>query len=260
MTGLQRWCVVSGGGTGIGKEIARALADNGDRVMIIGRRKDVLESAAQDINAGIGADRVFYHSADLTKPQEVEGAAKAVTSASTPVDVLVNTAGGRQGEWAGEAELENLEDVAIYWEQNLLGNVLPAVLLTRALVPALRRPGGRVLAIGSMAAFRTNWRRGAYGAAKAAVHTWVGALAGRLAPEGITVNAIAPGRMRIPGSPTASQTTDEHWEKVLPTIPSGRLGEPEDMAAAARYLISPEAGYITGQVIQVNGGLGLGRS
>lgn len=260
MTGLQRWCVVSGGGTGIGKAIARLLAEDGDQVMIIGRRKDVLEGAARDINAGIGAERVFWHSADLTRAQEVEGAAEAVTTSRTPVDVLVNTAGGRQGEWPGEAQLESLEDVAVYWEQNLLANVLPTVLLTRALTPVLLRPGGRVLAIGSMAAFRTNWRRGAYGAAKAAVHTWTGALAGRLAPEGITVNAVAPGRMRIPGSPTASQTTDEHWEKVLPTIPSGRLGEPDDMAAAARYLLSPEAGYITGQVLQVNGGLGLGRS
>lgn len=259
MTGEKRLGVVSGGGTGMGKAITRVLAQDGYRVIIVGRRKEVLERTALDINADVGAERVEWHSADLTKPEEVSGVAEAIASGGEPVDVLVNNAGGYQGDRAGEEALESLVDVAAYWEQNFTANVLPAVLLTRALLPHIRRPGGRVLAMGSMAVFIGHSRRAAYGAAKAAVHSWARTLASDLAGEGITVNIIAPGRVLDPESAAASRLTDQLRRQAVQGVPAGRLGNPADIAAAARYLASPEAGYVTGQIVQVNGGMVLGR-
>jgi 3-oxoacyl-[acyl-carrier protein] reductase len=251
--------VVSGGGTGIGKVITKALAADGDRVVIIGRRKDVLESAAQDINGELGAELISWQSADLTKPEEVSAAAEAITADGTPVDVLVNNAGGHQGEPTGDGAMEDLADVAAYWQRNFEANVLPTVLLTRALLPHLRRPGGRVLAIGSMAAFGGHGGRAGYGAAKAAVHGWACALTRKLAPDGITINVVAPGRVLVPRSAAAARLTEELRRDALRDIPAGRLGTTEDIAATIHYLASPEAGYITGQILQVNGGMVLGR-
>lgn len=251
--------VVSGGGTGIGKAITRVLAEDGHRVVIIGRREDVLEKTAQDINSEVGGERVSWHSADLTKPEEVTGAVEAITANGELIDVLVNNAGGYQGNRAGDEAIENLNDFVKYWQQNFNANVLPTVLLTRALMPHLRRPGGRVLAMGSMAVFRGHARRAAYASAKAALHSWACALAGDLGPQGITVNIIAPGRVLDPEAPAAARLTEELRREAVREIPAGRLGAPADIAAAARYLLSPQAAYLTGQIVQVNGGMVLGR-
>jgi NAD(P)-dependent dehydrogenase (short-subunit alcohol dehydrogenase family) len=259
MTADTRHCVVSGGGSGMGKAITRILAGDGCLVVIVGRRKEVLEKTALSINHDVGTECVSWHSADLTKPVDISGAVEAITAHGDPVDVLVNCAGGYQGQRAGDATLAGLDEVIAHWQQNFTANVLPTVLFTRALVPHLRRPGGRVLAIGSMAVFRGHSRRAAYGSAKAAVHAWACALAGDLAPAGITVNVIAPGRVLDPASEAASRLTDELQREAVREIPAGRLGTPEDIAAAARYLVSPGAGYITGQIIQVNGGMVPGR-
>lgn len=259
MTAYTRRCIVSGGGSGMGKAITRALAEDGCQVVIVSRRKEILEQTAMSINAEVGAELISWHSADLTKPMEISGAVEAITAHGEPIDVLVNCAGGYQGERSGDAELAGLDEVIAHWQQNFAANVLPTVLFTRALIPHLRRPGGRVLAIGSMAVFRGHSRRAAYGSAKAAVHAWACALAGDLAPAGITVNVIAPGRVLDPASAAASRLTDDLRREAVREIPAGRLGTPADIAAAARYLTSTEAGYITGQIVQVNGGMVPGR-
>src|SRR5712691_4482932 len=259
MADVARRGVVSGGGTGMGKAIARVLAPDGYPVVILGRRQDVLERTALGINAESGADRVSGHSVDRTKPSEIPGAVEAITAAGEPVDVLINCAGGYQGDRTGDAALEGLDDVVALWQQNFTGNVLPPVLLTRALLPHMRQPGGRILAMGSMAVFRGHSRRAAYGSAKSAVHAWALALAGDLAARGITVNVIAPGRVLDPTSEAASRLTDELRREAVREIPLGRLGIPADIAATTRFLASPEAGYITGQIVQVNGGMVPGR-
>jgi NAD(P)-dependent dehydrogenase (short-subunit alcohol dehydrogenase family) len=247
----MRIAVVSGGGTGIGAAIAASLAGDGTTVVIVGRRAAVLDATAAALNASLGEDRVRPVVADLTEPDAVAAAAQAIASIGQPIDVLVNNAGGNY-EPAPATELNAIREQYL---NNFAANVLPVVLLTQALLPQLRRPGGRIITIGSIAAFRGN---ASYGAAKAALHPWSTELAGKLAPEGVTVNVIAPGY--VGGTPFYRErmTPQFHAERSR-QAPLGRGGEASDVAGLTRYLASPEAGYITGQIIQINGGALAGR-
>jgi 3-oxoacyl-[acyl-carrier protein] reductase len=244
--------VVSGGGTGIGYAVARTFAAEGDDVWIIGRRPEVLRAAAEKINAESGGHPVRWHAADLTDPRQVADAAAAVLRSGQPVDVLVDNAGGATS-FGPKADLAEL---AAAWRREFDVNVLTAVLLTSALRDRLRRPGGRVVAISSIAALRGGG--GAYSAAKAALHGWAYDLAAELGPDGITVNVVAPGYVAETEFFGDRLTVEAHAARVRQTL-VGRAGVPDDIAAAVRYLASPEAGYVTGQVLQVNGGALLGR-
>ncbi|MFI0419724.1 SDR family NAD(P)-dependent oxidoreductase [Spongiactinospora sp. 9N601] len=244
---MARLAVVSGGGSGIGKAIARALAEDGDQVVILGRRGDVLKQSAEEINEAAGGERVTVRRADLTQPDDV---ARVAATIEGPVDVLVNNAGGRLH--GGASDDADLTKIAGAWREHYNVNVLPTVLLTRALRGHLRRPGGRVIAIGSNAALLG---RGAYGAAKAALHAWAYGLVPELAADGITVNVVAPGMALDAASPRFVRNA----EQARQLVPMGRFGTHEEMAGAVRYLASPQAGYVTGQILQVNGGMVLGR-
>ena len=163
--------------------------------------------------------------------------------------MLVANAGGNLGLATGD-----LSQLAASWRADFDGNVLPTVLLTEALLDAFARPGGRIVAMSSVAALRGS---SSYGAAKAAVNAWVLWMAGRLAQDGVTVNAVAPGfvpdtdfwRSRIKADPGIVAN------RVAP-IPMGRPGTPEEVAEAVAYLAAPDAGWTTGQILQVNGGHG----
>jgi 3-oxoacyl-[acyl-carrier protein] reductase len=237
--------VVSGGGTGIGAATAAALAGDGHEVVIVGRRGDVLAKAA----AGI-AGTVTPVTADLSVPEQVARVSEAV--GDRPVDVLVNNAGGYVG---GDPSTPG--GLVAQWRANFDANVLTAVLLTEALRPALRRrPGGRVILLSSIAAQRGGG--GPYSAAKAALHGWAFDLAAELGPDGITVNVVSPGYVAETEFFGGRMSEAGHRARVDQTL-VGRAGRPADIAAAIRYLAGAAAGYLTGQVIGVNGGSVLGR-
>lgn len=245
-----RFAVVSGGGTGIGAAIARGLVADGYDVLIVGRRAEVLLSTAERIGAECGRpEAVSAVTADLTDPAQLAAVVEAVGERT--VDAVVNNAGGYLG-----GPTDTLADVATWWRANLDANVLTAVLLTEALLPALRRPGGRVLLISSIAAQRGG--AGPYSAAKAALHGWAYDLAAQLGPDQITVNVVSPGYVAETEFFGDRMTADGHAKRVAATL-VGRAGVPDDIAAAVRYLVSPAAGYVTGQVLGVNGGSVLGR-
>lgn len=220
-------------------------------MLIIGRGGERLAAAADALNAATGAAKVRWLRADLSEPAQVALVASEITATSRDVDVLVNNAGGNFAPFPADS----LDGVRDGWLSNVTGNVLPAALLTHALLPAIRRPGGRIITVTSIAAFRGP---DTYGGAKAALHPWSAALALRLAPEGVTVNVIAPGYVA---------GTDFYGERMSPQFdadrsrqsPMDRGGTVEEIAATVGHLAGPGAGYLTGQIIQVNGGALLGR-
>jgi 3-oxoacyl-[acyl-carrier protein] reductase len=243
--------VVTGGGTGIGFEIARTFALSGAAVTITGRRADVLADAA----GRIGACAVVF---DASDPSAV---ADALADLPDRVDVLVNNAGGNTDlsgdNSAADADpttADGLATLARQWRANLDANVLSAVLVTAALASRLA-DDARVINFSSIAA-----RNGAdsYGAAKAAVEAWTASLAADLGGRGITANVVSPGLV-LDTEFFRGRMTPDGIERRVAATRNGRPGRPTDIAATVEFLASPGAGHITGQIIHVNGGAYLGR-
>ena len=241
---MTRLAVVSGGGTGIGAATAGMLTGEGYEVLIVSRRADVLARAAEQIGPA-----VTPVVADLADPDRIGPVLDAV--AGRAVDVLVNNAGGHvSGDTSTPAGL------AQQWRATHDSCVLSAVLLTEALRPLLRRPGGRVILIGSTAAQRGG--AAPYAAAKAALHGLAFSLATGFGPEGITANVIAPGYITDTEFFGDRLDAEGHARRVAATL-VGRAGQPYEVAEAVRWLIGPGGGFVTGQIINVNGGSVLGR-
>jgi 3-oxoacyl-[acyl-carrier protein] reductase len=241
---MTRLAVVSGGGTGIGRATAGMLAGEGYDAIIAGRRAEVLADAVKWI--GPQATAV---TADVSDPDQVPAVVEAVGDRA--VDVLVNNAGAFiSGDDA------TLASLAERWQAVFASNVLTAVLLTEALRPQLRRPGGRIIMTSSIAAQRGGG--GPYSAAKAALHGLIFDLATQLGPEGITANVISPGYITDSEFFDGRMTEEGHRSRVASTLVK-RPGEPADIAEAVRWLAGPGGTFVTGQIINVNGGTVLGR-
>lgn len=254
---MGRRIVITGGGTGIGRAAAARFLPVASEIVLVGRRREVLEEAAAELLRGPDTGlSIRTAPCDLADPGQVASLAGRLREGPT-IDVLVANAGGNRGHAAAGDGEADLEAVARAWRADFDGNVLTAVLLTEALLPHLTRPGGRVVATSSIAALRGS---GSYGAAKAAVNAWVLSLATQLAGDGITVNAVAPGF--VPETPFWQDRVAADprvYESRVAPIPMGRPGTPDEVAAAIAYLASDDAGWTTGQILQVNGGTLLGR-
>lgn len=236
---VNRTVLVTGGGTGFGLAIATRFVADDDRVFITGRRPTVLEEACRSLG-----DRCRPLPCDGTDPDAVE---RAVATIDGDVDVLVNNAGGntdfRMPSGGG------LRGTLDRWRANLDANVISAALMTQALDDKLAR-GGALIHIGSTGA---DQGIGSYGAAKAALASWSAGLAGELGPRDITSNVVAPGY--VPGTELFGDGLPaEIHDQLISANMLGRPGEPEEVAATAHFLSSAGARFITGQVINVNGG------
>jgi 3-oxoacyl-[acyl-carrier protein] reductase len=242
----MRTVVISGGGTGIGLAAAEAFAADGDQVVLLGRRRQVLVAAVAKIPGSA------YFPADLSDPAAARQAADFVTSNYGTVDVLVHSAGGNGLLEPVVEHADPLAAIAHDWQLNFRVNTLSAVLLTESLREHVADDGGRVLFISSIAAYRGSGRV-AYGAAKSALHPYVTRLADELGPRGITVNAVAPGLIDDTpffGGPLSEERLRLRAEETA----SGRVGVPGDVVSTLQWLASEGARHVTAQVIQVNGG------
>ncbi len=253
MADSPRVVVVTGGGTGIGKAIAARFLTDGETVVIVGRREPVLRDAAAEFRADHPDAAIHWHVCDVGNPEQVDAFVAWLRSeVDTTVDVLVNNAGGvlHISDDAPTAEM------ARYASQTLSGNLIGTFLMVHALRGQLRRPGGRIINLSSIAAFRGGGD--IYSAAKAGVVGLTYSLAGSLGPHGITVNAVSPGVV-LGTDFFGDRMTDERRERTVAQIPVGRPGRPEDIAEAVHYLASAGASYVNGEVVHVNGGWVYGR-
>ncbi|MGY0487066.1 SDR family NAD(P)-dependent oxidoreductase [Streptomyces sp. WG-D5] len=243
---MARNVMITGGGTGIGLAAAKAFVEEGDRVLLVGRRIEVLEKA--DVPGAL------KYPADLSTVEGARGAADfALEAFEGTVDVMVHSAGGLGARLHPAPEADDpLEAVAHTWNADFRTNTLTSVLLTEALREHLASPGGRVVFLSSIAALRGSGQ-GSYGASKAALHPYTYDLAKALGPRGITVNTVAPGYIEDTEFFGPSMPEEEYRRRV-DAIPTGRAGTPEDIAATVLWLASPGGSHVTGQVIQVNGG------
>jgi len=238
--------VVTGGSRGIGRMIAQGFAAAGARVYIASRKTAELEKTA----AELGCVPV---TADLSTQAGVETLVSAVAAAETRLDVLVNNAGAAWG-----APLEEYPEAG--FDKVFAINVKGLFYLTTRFLPLLRAAASaddpaRVINIGSIDGLRVpEMENYAYSAAKAGVHMLTRHLARKLAPEHITVNAIAPGPFE--SKMMAFALDDPQLRaQIEASIPLGRIGRPDDMAGAAIYLSSCAGAYLTGAVIPVDGGI-----
>ena len=225
--------VVSGGGTGIGRAVVERLVADGREVTAVGRRRGPLE--------GLGVDLV---TADVA----TEDGAAAVAEHVPDCAGVVAAAGGVGG---GDGT------VRADWQASFESNVLSAVLLVEALRPSLLRNAGRVVLLSSVAALRGSGG-GPYGAMKAALHAYVFDLAHDLGPHGGTANAVAPGFVPDTEFWEGRLTGESRAERASRTL-VGREGTPAEVAALIAWLLGPDGGWVTGQVLSPNGGVVLGR-
>jgi len=240
--------LVTGGSRGIGRMIARGFVEAGAKVYISSRKADVCDRAAAELAQ---AGTCVSLPADLSTEAGAHALADAVATREQALDILVNNAGANWG-----APLAEYPDAA--WDKVLALNVKSVFHLSRLLLPLLERAArrgnpARIINVGSIDGLHVPvLETYAYSASKAAVHHMTRVLARRLAPHGVTVNAVAPGPFE---SKMMAETLQRFRDAIVASCPLGRIGEPEDMAGVAIYLASRAGAYLTGAVIPVDGGI-----
>ena len=247
---MGRVAVVTGAASGIGLAIGRCLAARGDRVALLDLQGDAVRRAAEDVRAS-GAKAIAAE-VDVTDRGQVDDALDKVRKEFGPVEIMVTS--------AGLDAFEAFTDITIEtWERILAINLTGTFHCLQAAVPDMRAAGwGRIVTLSSSSAQSGAARMAHYAASKGGVIALTKALALELAPHGITVNTIPPGLIDTPMSRRAEAAGDlGKLEKIAARIPVGRAGTPEDVAATCGFLCSDQAGFITGQVVGVNGGMVL---
>ncbi|MDU0369045.1 SDR family NAD(P)-dependent oxidoreductase [Hymenobacter endophyticus] len=239
--------LVTGGGTGIGLEIARCLSVAGAAVVITGRREAVLQEAVADLG-----NSVHYLTNDVGDLAGLEELVAHIETTFGPLDILVNNAGINMKKPALEVTDEDFSRI-------LHTNLNAVFALTRACARRMvARKSGVILMISSMAAYYGIDRVVAYAASKSAVEGMVKVLASEFSKDNVRINAIAPGFIETEMSRTAMNSDPERRDRAMRRTPMGRFGQPQDIGHAAVFLASEAARYITGASLPVDGGNSIG--
>lgn len=244
---MSRVAVVTGAASGMGLAVGQRLAGRGDRVALLDLQADAVQRAAEDLGA-TGA-RAMAAEVDVTDRGAVEEALRKVRSDFGPIEIMVTS--------AGFDDFSPFTDITVEaWERMLAINLTGTFHCLQLAVPDMLAAGwGRIVTISSSSAQSGAARMAHYVASKGGVVGLTKALAVELAPHGITVNTIPPGFIDTPMARRAEARGDlPSIDAVAARTPVRRAGTPEDVAAACAFLCSDEAGYITGQLIGVNGG------
>ncbi|MBS1061571.1 3-oxoacyl-[acyl-carrier-protein] reductase [Gluconobacter wancherniae] len=236
--------LVTGASGGIGAAIARQLHAQGATVVLSGTREPALQELADSLG-----ERALIAVANLSDAAEADGlVAKAEEIAGQTLDILVNNAGLTRDTLA-----IRMKDAD--WSQVMTVDLESPFRLTRAALKGmLRRRSGRIISIASVVGTTGNAGQANYAAAKAGIVGMSKSLAQEAGPRGVTVNVVAPGFIETPMTDVLS---DGIREKLVGSIPLGRMGSPNDVASAVTYLASEEAGWVTGTTLHVNGGMAM---
>ncbi len=236
--------LVTGASGGIGGAIAKALHGRGASVVLSGTRAEALEL----VKAELGA-RAFVATCNLADTASVEALVKsAEAAAGAPIDILVNNAGITRDNLFMRMKDEE-------WDQVIAVNLTAAFRLSRAVLRGMmKKRWGRIISITSVVGETGNPGQGNYAAAKAGLAGMTRSLAQEVASRNITVNCVAPGFI---ATAMTDKLNDDQKTGLMTRIPAGRMGTPDDIAAAVVYLASDEAAYVTGETLQINGGMAM---
>ena len=235
--------LVTGASGGIGAAIARALHGAGAAVGLSGTREAPLKALADELG-----DRAHVLPCNLSDPAAVEALPKQAIDAMGGIDILVNNAGITRDQIFMRMSDDD-------WASVIDVNLTATMRLCRAVVrPMMKGRWGRIINISSVVGATGNAGQVNYAASKAGMIGLTKSIAAEIASRGITANAVAPGFI---ATPMTDKLTDDQKDRINGQIPAGRMGTPEEIAAAVLYLASPEAGYVTGATLHVNGGMAM---
>jgi len=235
--------LVTGASGGIGGSNARALHAQGATVAISGTRREALDGLASALGS-----RVHVLPCDLADKDAVEKLVPSAEEKMEKLDILVANAGITKDNLFVQLKDDD-------WDQVIAVNLTATFRLARAAVKGMmRRRFGRVIAITSIVGVTGNPGQGNYTAAKAGLIGMIKTLGAEYAKRGVTANCIAPGFI---ATPMTDKLNDKQREAILAKVPAARLGAPDDIAAAAVYLASDDAAYVTGQTLHINGGMAM---
>lgn len=242
-----RTALITGASQGIGRACALTLATAGVRVALAARNEAKLAETAAEIRATGGTAEIFI--IDLSNEESIKTGAKAVLTQFGPIEILVNNAGVTK-------DVLLLRMKRTDWDDVLATNLTGAFLLTQAILsPMLKARWGRIVNVSSVVGETGQAGQANYSASKAGLIGFTKSLARELASRGITANAVAPGYIE---TAMTAVLDEKQREAMMEQIPLGRAGTEQDVANAVRFLASDEAAYITGHVLDVNGGMYMG--
>jgi len=239
--------LVTGASGGIGSAIASALAARGSNLVLTGTREQVLQEVAASLNLK-SDQKVEVITANLSEAEAATQLIANTEEAIGPVDILVNNAGLTR-----DGLLMRMKDED--WQTVMDVNLTAVMRLSKAVLRSMMKSRwGRIIQISSVVGYTGNPGQTNYAASKAGMTGFTKSLAIEVASRGITANVIAPGFIQ---TAMTEVLTDEVKDELLKRVPIGSMGTPEDIAAAVVYLASPEAGYLTGATLHINGGMAM---